>query len=256
MNMFTTTTNTPIENNYHTVYSLGGIACIILLFYSLATLLIMSLIGGPPETIEQTYSILQNNKLTGLLRLDILTVFVMPLYYLLFYSLFVALKNTNHSIASIAMIFAFAGVTLFLATPSVFSYLHLSDKFAIATSDIQKNQLITAGESILASDMWHGTGAKIGGLLLQTGALLISMLMLRSNVFNRSTAITGIATHGLDLAHILIGFFAPAFGNIIMFIAGPLYLIWFPMVGIRLFRLNMAHRRSPHHNIKGEPMKP
>jgi hypothetical protein len=200
----------------------------------------MSLVGGPPETIEQTFSILQDDKLSGLLRLDILTVLVMPLYYLLFYSLFVALKNTDHTISTISMILAFAGVTLFLATPSVFSYLYLSDKFAIAISDFQKNQLLAAGESILASDMWHGTGAKIGGLLLQTGAILISILMLRSNVFNKSTAITGIATHGLDLTHILIGFFAPSLGNIIMFIAGPLYLIWFPMVGFRLYKLRLA----------------
>ena len=223
-----------------TVYWLGGTSCFVLLVYSLATLLIMSLVGGPPETIEQTFSILQDNKLAGLLRLDILTVFVIPLYYLLFYGLFVALKNTDHAVSTISMILAFAGVTLFLATPSVFSYLYLSDKFAITNSDFQKNQLLAAGESILASDMWHGSGAKIGGLLLQTGALLISIVMLRSNVFNRSTAITGIATHGLDLAHILIGFFAPAFGNIIMFIAGPLYLIWFPMVGLRLYKLRLA----------------
>ena len=138
------------------------------------------------------------------------------------------------------MILAFAGVTLFLATPSVFSYLHLSDRFTTATSDNQKNQLLAAGESILASDMWHGTGAKIGGLLLQTGALIISFLMLRTNIFNRATAITGIATHGLDLTHIILGFFSPALGNILMFIAGPLYLIWFPMVGFRLYKLRLA----------------
>lgn len=223
-----------------TVSWLGGTACFILLIYSLTTLLIMSLIGGPPETIEQTFSILQDNKFTGLLRLDILTVFIMPLYYLLFYSLFVVLKNTDHAVSAVSMILAFAGLTLFLATPSVFSYLYLSDKYEITTSDLQKNQLLAAGESILASDMWHGTGARIGGLLLQTGALLISFVMLRSKVFSRSTAITGIATHGLDLGHIIVGFISPALGNIIMFIAGPLYLIWFPMVGLRLFKLTLT----------------
>ena len=226
--------------SHKTVHWIGGTACFILLGYSLATLLIMTLIGGPPETIEQTFSILHDNRLTGLLRLDILTVFVMPLYYLLFYSLYIALKDSDHSISTISMILAFAGVTLFLATPSVFSYLHLSDRFSAATSDDQRNQLLAAGESILASDMWHGTGAKIGGLLLQSGALLISFLMLRTNVFNRATAITGIATHGLDLTHIILGFFSPATGNIIMFIAGPLYLIWFPMVGLRLYKLRLA----------------
>jgi len=227
-------------NSQKTVYWLGGTACFVLLIYSLTTLLIMSLIGGPPETVEQTFSILRENKIYGLLRLDILTVFLMPLYYLLFFSLFAALKNTDHAMSTISMIFAFAGLTLFLATPSVFSYLYLSNRFEISTSDLQKNQLLAAGESILASDMWHGTGARIGGLLLQTGALLISLVMLRSKVFSKSTAITGIATHGLDLAHIFVGFFSPALGNIIMFIAGPLYLIWFPMVGLRLYKLRLT----------------
>lgn len=227
------------NSSQKTVHWIGGIACFILLGYSLATLLIMTLIGGPPETIEQIFSILHDDKLSGLLRLDILTVFVMPLYYLLFYSLYIALKDSDQSVSAISMILAFTGVTLFLATPSVFSYLHLSDRFALATSDDQRNQLLAAGESILASDMWHGTGAKIGGLLLQSGALLISILMLRTNVFNRATAITGIATHGLDLIHIILGFFLPAIGNLIMFIAGPLYLIWFPMVGLRLYNLRL-----------------
>jgi len=200
----------------------------------------MTIIGGPPETIEQAFSILQDNKLHGLLRLDILTVIVMPLYYLLFYSLYIALKKTDPALVTISAISAFAGVTLFLATPSVFSYLYLSDKFAIATSEIQKNQILAAGESILASDMWHGTGAKIGGLLLQTGALIVSIVMLKTNIFNRFTAMTGIVTHGLDLLHIIIGFFLPALGNILMFIAGPLYLLWFPLVGVRLFKLRQV----------------
>ena len=200
----------------------------------------MTLIGGPPQTVGECYAMLQESKINGLLRLDILTVFIIPLYYLLFYSLYVSLKNTNHSLVTISTILTFAGVTLFLATPSVFSYLYLSDRFSAATSELQKNNLIAAGEAILASDMWHGTGAIIGGLLLQTGAFLISLIMLKTNIFNKTTAITGIVTHGLDLLHIIIGFFLPAIGNILMFIAGPLYLLWFPLVGIRLFKLGKS----------------
>lgn len=70
--------------------------------------------------------------------------------------------------------------------------------------------------------------------------LLVSVVMLRARVFNRVTAITGIATHGLDLAHILIGSFLPAAGNMLMFVAGPLYLVWFPLMGSRLYRIRQA----------------
>lgn len=126
--------------------------------------------------------------------------------------------------------------------PYVFSYLNLSDKFASATSDFQKNQLFAAGESIWASDIWHGTGAIIGGILLQTGALLFSIVMLKTTIFNKLTALIGIVMFGLDLFHIIMGLIIPAVGNILMFIAGPIYILWFPLVGLRLFKLR-------HQNI-------
>ncbi|WP_319500412.1 hypothetical protein [uncultured Draconibacterium sp.] len=226
------------EKSNRLFYKLGGITCILLIAYSLITMLIMVFIGTPPETIEECFSVLQENRFNGLLRLDILTVFVMPLYYLLFYSLYLALKNTDKELVTISTILVFAGLTLFLASPSVFSYLHLSDKYATAVTEAEKNQLISAGQAILASDMWHGTGARIGGILIQLGALLVSVVMIKGNVFNKLTAWTGIITHGLDFAHIIIGFFLPTWGVVLMAIAGPLYLLWFPLVGVRFFKLN------------------
>ena len=225
------------ETSYNTLFRAGAFSCFLLLIYSLATILIMVLIGPPPETVEECYSMLAANRFHGLLRLDMLTVFVMPLYYLLFLSLFFALRETDYALVLISTILVFAGVTLFLATPSVFSYLHLSDKFASAISELQKIQILAAGESILASDMWHGTGARIGGLLMQSGAVLISIIMLNSKSFGKFTAVIGIVTHGLDLAHVIIGFFLPSVGIILMSIAGPLYLLWFPLIGIRLLRI-------------------
>jgi hypothetical protein len=225
------------KSSYNAIYWLGGFACMILVAYSLITMLIMVFIGAPPETIDECFSMLNENRIHGLLRLDVLTVFIMPLYYVLFFSIYLALKKKDYGIVAISTLLAFVGLTLFLATPSVFSYLSLSDKYALAITEVQKNQLLAAGEAILASDMWHGTGARLGGLLIQTGATLISFIMLRGNVFNRLTAYTGIVTHGLDLAHIVIGFFLPSVGVVLMAVAGPLYLLWFPLVGLRLFKL-------------------
>jgi hypothetical protein len=230
-------------NNYSShkiTYWFGGLICTILMIYSLATMVVMFGIGTPPETIIECFSMLNENKFLGLLRLDILTVFIMPLYYILFYSIYIALKNHDNDALRISIILIFAGLTLFLATPSVFSYLHLSDKYSLATTELEKSQLLSAGEAILASDMWHGTGAKIGGILMQVGALIISILMLKTNVFTRFTAYIGIFSHGLDLLHILIGFFLPVAGAILMAIGGTLYLVWFPLIGLRLFKLSNA----------------
>ncbi len=225
------------EPSQKAIFTIGGVVSMIFIAYSLITLLVIVLTGGPPSNVKECFTMLQENKFLGLLRLDILTVFTVPLYYILFFSLFVALKRTNYGLVSIATILVFAGVTLFLSMPSVFSYLNLSDKFASATSDFQRNQLLAAGESIWASDIWHGTGSLIGGILLQTGALLFSVAMLKSDVFSRFTALVGIVLYGLDLLHIILGLFIPAAGSILLFIAGPVYLLWFPLVGLRLFKL-------------------
>ena len=99
------------------IYQMGGLTCMILIAYSLITMLIMIGIGTPPETIETCFAMLKENRLNGLLRLDILTVFIMPLYYLLFYSIYLALRDSNKELVSISTIFVFADLTLFLAAP-------------------------------------------------------------------------------------------------------------------------------------------
>jgi hypothetical protein len=181
---------------------------------------------------------LQNNRIVGLLRLDILTVFVyMPLCYLLFLGIYIALRRTNGAYAALAIGLVFVGITFFLATPSVFSMMVLSDKYALATTDVQRSQLLAAGEAILASDMWHGTGAIVGSMLLQSGALLISIVMLQGKIFSKAIAYVGILTHGLDLAHLIFLLLVPALGVMLMAIAGTLYLVWLPLVGLRLFQL-------------------
>ncbi len=227
-----------ITSQNRLIHQMGGWSGYLLLGYSLATILIMTLIGPPPETIADCFKILDDNKLFGMLRLDVLTVFFMPLYFILFYSLYRALAKINREVLRVSTLFVFSGLILFLATPSVFSYLHLSNLYQSSATEVEKNQLLSAGQAILASDMWHGTGARVGGILMQTGALIISVIMLKGGVFNRFTAYTGIATHGLDLLHILVGFFLPAMGNALMAIAGPLYLLWFPLVASRLFKLS------------------
>lgn len=223
----------------------GGIAALILIVYSVVTMVVLIVFGGQPNTAEQTFAVLQDSRLVGLLRLDLLTVIAMPLYYLLYCGIYVALRRTSGAYAALATAFAFIGVTLFLATPSVFSMVYLSDQYAAASTEAQKALFLAAGEATIASDMWHGTGAIMGGILLQSAGVLISIVMLRSKVFGRVTAFVGILTHGLDLAHILIGFFVPAVGVILMAVAGPLYLLWFPLVGRRLCQLGRVKEETP-----------
>jgi hypothetical protein len=222
---------------------IGGIAAFILIAYSLATLVQITVLGGQPTSAAEAFGLLQNHRAVGLLRLDLPTVTVMPLYYLLFLGLFAALRRTSQAMSLLSTVLAFAGVTLVLATPTALSMLPLSDRYAAATSEAMRAQLLAAGEALMANDIWHGTGAILGGALLQCGAVLISLVMLRGGVFSKATAWLGIVMHGVDLAHIVSGLFLPVSGFVLMAIAGPLYPIWFFMVGRRLLKL--AARKAP-----------
>ena len=220
----------------------GGISSFMFLIYSLLTIVVLTVFGGPPTSASEAFAMLQTNRIVGLLRMDLLTVVFLPLYYLIFLGVFLALDGNKNHRSIIALLAIFIGVTLLLATPSVFSMLSLSDKYATATSVNQQEQLLAAGEAILASDMWHGTGAILGGIIIQLGALLFSILMLPGTVFNKLTAYVGIITHGLDFAHFFFLLLIPSMGGILLAIAGTLYLLWFPLIGVRLIQLGRQAR--------------
>jgi hypothetical protein len=215
----------------------GGIAALVLIVYSLSTIVQLIVLGGPPATAAEAFRLLQTDRIVGLLRLDLPTMVAMPLYYFVFLGLFAALKRTDWANAILSTSLAFVGITLLLATPTALSMISLSQKYATATTEATRTQFLAAGEAILATDIWHGTGAIMGGILVQSAAVLISVVMLRSSVFSRPTAYLGILMHGLDLARIVLGLFLPASGVVMMALAGPLYPVWFFLVGRRLLKL-------------------
>ena len=79
-----------------------------------------------------------------------------------------------------------------------------------AVSDAQRTQLVAAGQAIIASDMWNGTAAYMGGILLQGSGVMISVIMLRSREFSKVTAIAGSLGNALDLTQHLLHPFAPS----------------------------------------------
>ena len=60
-----------------------------------------------------------------------------------------------------------------------------------------REQLLVAGEAVIAGDMWHSTSGFLAGIFMQGGFVLISAVMLRSKVFSKGTAITGMVANGL-----------------------------------------------------------
>lgn len=234
------------NTNWGSLYKTAGVSSLGLLGYSLVTMVLLVTIGGQPDTAQEGFNLLLQNRLTGLLRLDVLTILLMPLYYPLLLGMYGALKRLDGAKSLLSLVLGLAGVTLVLATPSAFSFLVLSEKFAAAVDEAQRALLLAAGEAMLASDLWHGSGALMGGLLLQTATLILSVAMLRSTAFSKVTAGVGVVMHGLDFLHILASFVIPKAGMMLMMVAGPLYLVWFPLLARDFFRL--AKKWLPNEN--------
>jgi hypothetical protein len=230
---------------------MGGVSALLQLVCVLVTPIVVFTVGAEPGTAGEYFTLLQNNRLLGLVRMDFPSMISVALYSLTLFGLYAALWRKHGAYMALATALGFAGIVLWLGTHSAFSMLSLSDQYAAATTDLQRSQLLAAGQAVIASDMWHSTGAVMGGIFMQSALTIMSILMLRDNVFSKATAWVGILTHGLDLAHVLFMIFAPMIGVYLIIAASPLYPIWFILVARRLFQLSMERARTPVPNEAG-----
>jgi hypothetical protein len=207
---------------------------------------VVSTLGAEPATAAEYFRVLGDDRLVGLIRLDFTTLLLLSLFPFTTLGIYAALRRSNQAYAVLATIIILAGMMLGLANHSAFSMIHLSDQFAAATSLAQQEQLLAAGEAVIASDMWNSTAGFLAGIFMQGAFVFISVVMLRSKEFSRWTAYTGILANGLDLAHVFIGLFLPSLAVILLSVGGLFYLVWFPLLARDLIKagrgISLAHK--------------
>lgn len=192
--------------------------------------------GLRPETALEAFTAFEKGTIYGLMKDEILIIFMLSLYLLNFSALFFVLKDRKFTLVFLAVLFTYAAVILSLATHSGFSLMHLSHIYSQATDEEIKNQLLAAGEAVLASNMWNSTSSYFSGFLLQGGGVMISLAMIGSGRFKTITIFSGIIGNGLDLIQHAIHHWIPGPADIILKVAGPFYIIWFIMLAIDLFK--------------------
>ena len=235
----------PHDKNSLLLYKTGALTAVLFFIYSIITILIFTLIGeGYPETATECFEMLNDDKFTALLRLDIVSIIVIPFYYILFFSLYHALKNKNELFAKVAFFSIFAGVTIFISGLNIVEIITLSNKYHATTSPEIRQQLLAAGESMLASDMWISTSAKFRGIMIEFGAVILSILMLHSNSFSRITGIVGLIAHSFDLTSEILSIFIASIKDLFITVAGPLYVLWFILIAIGLSKLSNTKKEK------------
>jgi hypothetical protein len=198
---------------------------------------ILGVFGPKPLTAIDYFSVFEVSKAEAFFRGDFLLLVLIGLYLGTFPALYVALRRFSPICSAMATLFTIMAVIGVFATESSFSLLHLGERYMHAASDLERGQFIAAAEAVIASDMWSGSAAYMGGILLQGSGVMISAIMLRSKDFSKVTAWSGLLGNGFDfIQHVLHPFFPAISAGIAMFM-GIFYFVWFPMLGRDFFRL-------------------
>ncbi len=184
------------EKVWRPLYMVGGVAALLAVAFVVLAVYVF-VISPPPTTIEKWFALFHQNGFLGLLDLDLLLVASYVVMIPLYLALYVALRRISQSFMAMALALNLVGVALIVAVNPGVAMLTLSDRYAAATTEAQRTAALAAGQALLAN--WSGTAFVFGYLLGGIGILITAAVMLRSKVFDKLTAYTGIAAGALML---------------------------------------------------------
>jgi hypothetical protein len=155
---------------------------------------VIYLLWPTPETTRGLFEVLIENPLRGLLALDLLYVVSNLLAYLLYFALAVVLWPVSRSAVVIALAFGVLGMEAYMASPRPVEMLLLARSYATA-DPAEQVALLATGEGMLAT--WTGTAFDVYYVFNLVTLLLLALLMYRTEVFTRATAVWGLVAAAL-----------------------------------------------------------
>jgi hypothetical protein len=238
-------------STWRALYITGGVAALsaVLVFRRYFSVELMQFQGfglfavpdAWPGSAADWYALFQQNRLAGLLLFDLFDLVNYGLVGLIFLALYGALRDTQQSAMLLAMASAFVGIAVYYASNQTFAMLTLTDRFAAATAEAEQAIFLAAGEALLAIHnpgvIYQGTGIYLSLFLLLLAGLIISIVMLRSGIFNKVTAIIGILANGFGLTYFIALPFIPQVSWLFPTISAPFRMIWYILIAIKLFQL-------------------
>jgi hypothetical protein len=222
------------DSNWKTLYKVAAIAALISAVF--VPIQVAVFIAYPPPlagTSGDWFMLFQNNRLVGLVDLDLLLVADNVLLIPIFLALYVALRRASESVMATATALGLVGVVLYIATNPAFGILALSDQYGAATTDAGRAMFLAAGQALLAT--WQGTAFHVAYLAGSIAAIAIGAVMLRSNTFGRATAYIAIVGNAIGL-----GLYVPTIGVYISVFSVLFLEIWYILIARRLLQLGQG----------------
>jgi len=218
------------DSAWKRLYRVGGAAALIMAVF-IPIQIIIFIAWPPPSTVIGWFTLFQNNRLLGLLDMDLLLIVDQVLVALVLLALYIVLRRTSQSFMAIALTAGLVGIAAYFTSTAAFEMLSLSDQYAAATTEAERSMFLAAGQAMLA--IWQGTAFDVGYILEGVALLIIAVVMLRGTLFSKRTAYVGILLGAMSLI-------PPTAGTIgLLFALGSLVPleIWDILIARRLFQL-------------------
>lgn len=176
-------------DSWKPLYKLAG-WCALTMVILVPLQIIVYIVFPPPTTVEGFFVLFKNNWLLGLLSLDLLyiinTIVLIPIYI----ALILSLKDVSRSAALVAAVLGIIGISAYFPSNVAFEMLSLSGKYFSVDAVLQRQIIIAAGEAAMAR--YTGSTFNAYYILNAIVLILISVLMLRSNIYARVIGWSGL----------------------------------------------------------------
>jgi hypothetical protein len=215
------------------VYRIGAIAAIAAILIGIAEIAIQFIPGAGtiPETSTGWFALYRQNPLLGLRNIGLLNIFLNLTGLFTNFAIVAAHRRTQQiPFAVMALILSYIGIAAFMATNRAFAMWDLSRQYQLVSSPEMKLQLEAAAQSVLAVGASHSPGSYISFFLQESAGVLISLVMLRSEVFGKAAGICG----AIGFSALLIFETITSFGGglttttmLISMIGGMFSMVWY-----------------------------
>jgi hypothetical protein len=230
------------DPRWRILYRLAGAGALISAVFIPLQVLVF-IIWPPPldGTAADWFELFADNRMVGLLDLDLLlvadNVFLVPILL----ALYVLLRHDSESVMVIATALGFLGIVFFITSNPAFEMLSLSDRYAAATTEADRATFLAAGEAMLAT--WEGTAFHMYYILGSIAGIAIGIVMVRSVVFSYLAGWMAILGNSVGL-----GLYLPTVGVYISVFSVVFLEVWYILIARRLLQLG---RRAPPVEVSG-----
>jgi hypothetical protein len=227
---------TPVDSDSKWLYRVGGVSALLIGLGYIIIIPIYAMAGIPPDGGEAKLIYLAEHTSAWWAIIG-LSVFTDLLYIPVALALYLALKGINRGamLLAAASLALFAALELAITWPNYAALINLSVGYGAPINEVQRALFIAGAEYVSA--LLESPLVAIYTILVPGLGIFLASLVMLKGVFNKATAYAGTVT-GMFAVIASIGPLLTSALDFAVIAVSTLTLVWFVLVGYRLFRLS------------------